>query len=220
MVHQIAEEMPDADFDKMLNRLDELWDEELFPRETTLGQKLYDSIVEKLEKLANYLVDWRGKTVQIEHPVFQEVVLDGERLNIAGRLDRVEHTSDGRVYITDIKTGDVPSQKDTVSHLQLAAYQFALNAQDVSIVEARLLALSKANPKNWKQPNLFGEGTCTVGKTKFDIPEKRKELEGLIATAARTAKGNVFPPITGTYCSHCPVREMCPVQDEGLRTLE
>lgn len=220
LVHEIAEELPEADLDEMLERLDELWDDELFPRDTALGKREYESIVEKVEKLANYLVSWRGKNVLIEHPVFQKVNVGGETFNIAGRLDRIEQTPDG-VVITDIKTGSVPTKEDTVAHLQLAAYQFALNAQNVAINKARLLALSQGKPENWIQPNLFTEGEFSITRNKkINIGETRQELEKQIATAARIARGSIFPPITGSHCSHCPVKQMCPVMDEGLRTLE
>lgn len=222
LVHTIAERLPEGELDEMLQMLEDLWPDDDFPRDTTLGQAKFASIEEMVVKLANYLISWRGQTVEIEQPINEIIEVDGEKLRVSGRLDRLEHTDNG-VIITDIKTGEVGTVGGTLDNLQLATYQFALHQRGTNIVEARLLALAKSKPENYRQHNLFAN-TQIPGPKKSDppisIPEKREELGQIIAEAARIAKGNRFVPVPGRYCGYCPVRNICPIQNEGMRTLE
>ncbi|EPD30903.1 UrvD/REP family ATP-dependent DNA helicase [Gleimia europaea] len=217
LVHKLAEEWPEADFEELKSHLDELWDDEYFDRNTALGMAEYESTLEKVKKLADYLAAWKGKTVDIEHPFAQVVEIDGTKLRIAGRIDRLEHTEDG-VVVTDIKTGRVPSQKDTQNHLQLAAYQFALHARGENVQKARLLALKEKSPDKYIQHSLFSEGE----RTEKEPPalDQREQLAQAIKLAAELAAGNTFlaTPSANT-CRSCPVKNICPAQDEGRRTL-
>ncbi|MDU5230832.1 PD-(D/E)XK nuclease family protein [Actinomyces sp.] len=217
LVHKLAEEWSEADFEELKSHLDELWDDEYFDRETSLGMAEYESTLEKVKKLADYLEAWKGKTVDIEHPFAQVVDIGGTKLRIAGRIDRLEHTEDG-VVVTDIKTGRVPSQKETQNHLQLAAYQFALNARGENVQKARLLALREKSPDKYIQHSLFNKGERKDSDPV--VSDQRERLAEVIKLAAEIAAGNTFLATpNANICRSCPVKNICPAQDEGRRTL-
>ncbi|MDO5034568.1 MAG: PD-(D/E)XK nuclease family protein [Actinomycetaceae bacterium] len=225
LIHKIAEETPEATFDEQLEKLSELWDDEEFDRETTLGKAHYEDTVTKLERLSNYLQQWKGKHVDLEMPIFQEVDIDGVKFRIAGRIDRLEHTEDG-VVVTDIKTGFVGTQKDTKKHLQLAAYQFALQAMGFDVHMARLLALKEKDPTKYVQPGLFktppSEAPVTAsGEEGAPPPSLRDELARTITSAVQALERDSFPARPDeNYCAHCPVKNSCPAKNEGERTLK
>lgn len=212
LIHKLAEQWPEAECDELLEHLDELWDDETLDRETTLGQAEYQKVVNKLEKLANYLAGWRGKEVDVERPISSKVEIDGKELLISGRIDRLEHVDKG-VIVTDIKTGKGVSKKDTEMHLQLAAYQFALAALGEDVKEARILSLEKSRDTVTVQPGLFQEEP----KSEEDL---QVVLASFIKSAAESASGQSFEAFPDTYCAYCPAKNTCPVFGEGERTLQ
>lgn len=67
--------------------------------------------------------------------------LNLDHLTVRGRLDRIERTAAGALYIVDLKTGKaLPTQKSMPQHLQLAVYQIAARKGEIEGLAAAPVA--------------------------------------------------------------------------------
>ncbi|MDO5720435.1 MAG: PD-(D/E)XK nuclease family protein [Actinomycetaceae bacterium] len=207
LVHEIAEEFPYADPDTLLRELEQRWDDHEFDRAHAIGRKYFEETKEKVIRMGEYFQSLGDSRVETEYNVYVEL----DHAIITGTVDRVETVDEG-VRVTDIKTGNPGSKKGTKDHLQLALYQYALYRLGYPVVGARLLALKDSQPEGFVQPGLFS-GT-------EEANERLATLENQIEEAVRLAKGPTYPAIVTSECRTCPVHNLCPVRDEGLRTIE
>lgn len=208
LVHDIAEEFPHGDPKTLLSELDRRWDDNEFDRSHSLGHKLFTETSEKVARMGEYF-QHLGSNCEVETEYGVRVELDNAI--ITGQIDRIESV-DGGVRITDIKTGYPGTQKGTETHLQLLLYQYALHQLGFPVRGARLLALAHKSPEKFNQSSIFS-GSDSAN-------ERLQMVEETIATAAELAKGPTYAAIITTECRTCPVVNLCPARDEGLRAIE
>lgn len=132
-------------------------------------------------------------------------------IRLRGRIDWLARDEDGRVVITDFKTGSTkPTVAEARTHPQMATYQLALalgglaDTFDGDIPElggAELVYLASGRPELRVQPR----------QESADRSQWLTELRHL----ADEAIGPQFTARQGSYCDRCPVRASCPLQPEG-----
>lgn len=215
MIHQIAEEHPYGTAQELLGALDELWDEN-FGRESELDQQLLEKAQDMVAKLGDYFQADTHRQVEVEKAVTADV---GPAI-INGYIDRVE-TSRGATTIADIKTGTkLPSKSELPDFLQLLLYQLVLaqlegpDGKPYDVQGARLIALTRsARGLVLPQPSIFASDE--------DTQQRYKALLEQLETAAELTRGPLFlPKPSKDACDHCAVRQICPAQTEGMRTIE
>lgn len=149
-----------------------------------------------------------GSELQIDVAVPGE----GEHpLRLRGRIDWLSRDADGRVVITDFKTGSsIPSVADGQSHPQLAVYQLALSlgalAEQVDVPStdvggAELVYLATGVPRTREQA---AQNT-----------DAGREWIGRLHDLADESVGPRYVARAGAHCDRCPVRSSCPLQPEG-----
>lgn len=118
---------------------------------------------------------------------------------IRGRIDRMDDAN-GRVIITDYKTGKPKSQEDADESLQLSIY--ALAAQ-----EKWGYAIEHLTFYNLE------ENTCIVTRREaLQLKEAHMKVEEV---AARIAEGD-FDPNPGFHCRFCAYNSLCPATEKRL----
>jgi RecB family exonuclease len=130
-----------------------------------------------------------------------EVQIAGTR--VAGRIDRMDRSSDGRVNIVDYKTGKARSQEDADESLQLSIY--AMAAREKWGYEVGDVAFH----------NLEGNVPVSSRRSTFELERARDRV---LAVARSIAAGD-FEPQTGFHCSFCAFRGLCPAQEKRLPNL-
>jgi superfamily I DNA/RNA helicase/RecB family exonuclease len=139
-----------------------------------------------------------------EHPV-----------RLVGRVDWLSRDEQGRIIVTDFKSGATPpTRAEVAEHAQLAVYQLAaaLGAFDsgaggdgvsahARVGGAELVYLRTGKPKVLGQPP--------------QSPPDRARWLGRLADAARSAAGSTLTARESEQCDRCPVRTSCPLQPEG-----
>ncbi len=138
----------------------------------------------------------------------------GPRLQLRGRVDRLEVDAEGRPVVVDVKTGRTAlAARSVAEHPQLAVYQLAaaLGAFGTLLERgappggARLVYLadqrSGGEPKAPVQPPLSAD----------DVVRWRQVVEG----CAGETSGATFVARAGADCDRCPVRTSCPVHGSG-----
>jgi ATP-dependent helicase/nuclease subunit A len=120
-------------------------------------------------------------------------------LNLVGRLDRVDRTPDGRVFVIDYKTESLATTKERVKDptedTQLAFYA-ALIADDT--LRAAYVNVGEKS-----------SGTSTVEQTEV-VAARDVLVAGLMDDFARISAGAALPALgEGTVCEHCAARGLC-----------
>lgn len=110
----------------------------------------------KAMKMAGYMAEYlSGSNHLVESEQGFEIELG--RLVVAGKIDRVERTSEGLIA-ADLKTGKPPSAKEAAEHRQLALYQLGLReAYQDKVVGGRIISVGSGSLKVLEQPELDGD---------------------------------------------------------------
>lgn len=156
--------------------------------------------IERLKELvAAHRHDGFPKVLHTEEQF--EIKVSG--ITISGRVDRIDDLGDGRVAITDYKTGRAQTQDDADKSLQLSIY--ALAAQQKWGYRVDRLVLY----------NLADNSAVTSERTAAELQQAQAKIAEV---AAEIADGN-FAPNPGFHCGSCPYRSLCPETEKRLFTL-
>lgn len=131
LVHELAEDMPDAPGHQLLEELHQRIKQLNLP-DTWESAQVIERAETMVRKFAQYTADLSTlgrKLVGVEGAF--SVLIPGPARDalLSGRVDRLEVDSLGRFVIIDLKTGSTqPTKADLQKHPQLASYQVALEA--------------------------------------------------------------------------------------------
>lgn len=162
--------------------------------------------VESMELLANYF--------SVEDPVSIEPIdreldmledLDG--ITIRGILDRIDRDADGKLIITDYKSGKAPPEK-----FALPAF-FALKIYALLIRQR-----SGETPKEVRLLYLNGPTLYTLPIDDRQLDAMDSQLRALWAAIERAMAADRYPPRPGRLCDWCSYQDICPAfadTDEG-----
>ncbi|USR78961.1 UrvD/REP family ATP-dependent DNA helicase [Arcanobacterium pinnipediorum] len=211
LIHQIAEETQTPDRDRMLERLDQLWEGAEFGTDMHAQQLRYRAEA-MVEKLYSYLVEHPGDA----HKEIYARVDRGDVI-VSGKLDRVEYdpASPDEVRVVDFKTGKVaPAKSLSETVPQLLIYQW--------LVEEGGLVVE---PGQSKPTTSLGARLVHVGTDRKDYSlteqspldqERRALVENMIDSVANLRQAHSVPAIVNDGCRTCSYRVLCPAY-EGKR---
>ena len=114
------------------------------------------------------------------------------KLQIVGKIDRVEEGADGSIQVVDLKTGRVPTQSQVDGHRQLAVYQLAMRQLGHEVSGGRIVAVGDQKLKIMQQGKLEGE--------------TESEILNLLQRVVDGAGGSQF---NASISSHCQGDENC-----------
>jgi len=154
--------------------------------------------VESLELLSNYfgLEDpTRFDPVDRELDMLED--LDG--ITIRGILDRIDRDDEGRLVITDYKTGKAPPERFALpAFFALKIYALLIRRRTGETPrELRLLYLNG--------PTLY---RLEIDDRQLDAMDS--QLRALWNAIDRALANRTFPPRPGTLCNWCSFQEICP----------
>lgn len=216
-------------------------DEELARRETVEAfEKIQTSPTwkraqerDEFEQLLVRTNQWIQETRGVLELVDVEVRVDVESepgVRITGYMDRLERAvgeggEEGGLRVIDLKTGSSkPSDEETSAHPQLMAYQLVLAHGELQQEGGLTKVVSSSQGEERDGATLVYPGTDT--KKIGTADQARKEDEELAEFAA------LLPPLLDELagprvtarispeCDRCPLKPICPVQDEGKVTTD
>jgi superfamily I DNA/RNA helicase/RecB family exonuclease len=132
------------------------------------------------------------------------------RALLRGTVDRLEHDSEGRLVVVDLKTGkSAPTRKELVELPQLGVYQLAVEQGGFEEYGresggAELVQLGLSNKEFRVDP-----------QEPLQISENPAWAAELVEKCADGMAGAVFHAVDNALCMRCPVRSSCPLRDEG-----
>lgn len=235
LIHDLAKNHPHGTEEELLTELDARWHELQLP-ENHIGAAAKERARGMVRQLANYLAAH-------DAPAEVEVSFDvdvGPAI-IRGQVDRVEYRADGP-HIVDFKTGATrPAADIAVRNPQLGAYQLAVAA-------GALGRGSPGDLPDQHSPGDLPVEHSTAGVREAPAPagetggaslvflainkdflvheqaplqsEEEPWADEMIEEAALIVSAAQFPARPSKACDRCPVRHVCPAQDEGRRLGE
>ena len=121
---------------------------------------------------------------------------------VVGRIDRIDQLNNGRVVITDYKTGRPKSQEDADKSLQLSIY--ALAAREKWGYQADQIVFY----------NLEENRSVSTRRSDGQLQECRQKVEEVAGKIA----AEEFDAKPGFYCTFCAYRTLCPATEKRLYT--
>ncbi|MBD7995336.1 ATP-dependent helicase [Arthrobacter sp. Sa2CUA1] len=224
LVHQIAQDMPDASGTEYAAELQRRWPS-LGMKDTWEGKLDFKRAETMVRKLADYVIQMRksGRSLKAVEKDFEaeipvEVRGAVRTALLRGQIDRLEADAEGRLFIVDLKTGkSAPKKADLEGHPQLAAYQEAVRSG----------ALEEGPPVPGGAA-LVQLGTTAKGVSVQEQPPlgagDTSALE-MIQEAAALMSGATFEtihdPARSGFGGHgCRLPEICPLCTEGKQVTE
>lgn len=154
--------------------------------------------VESMELLANYFSIEDPMTFDPEDREL-DMVEDLDGMTIRGILDRIDRDDDGKLIITDYKTGRAPPERYALpAFFALKIYALLIrNRLEETPKELRLLYLN--GPTLYRLP---------IDDRQLDAMDG--QLRALWKAIERAMSTDRFPPRTSRLCDWCAFQEICP----------
>lgn len=154
-----------------------------------------------IQNLAEYLTGFDAAGGKV---LGSEVAFNFEQGDaiIAGRIDRIEETAEGKVLVVDLKTSKkAPSKPDVEKNVQLLTYQLAV-ANDSLKPEDLKIPLTAALADGAKLVVVGGEKPETPSQQSFtENTELKSQIIETINKAAKGMAKNFFVAQIGEHCT-------------------
>jgi superfamily I DNA/RNA helicase/RecB family exonuclease len=194
-------------------RIDDIW------HHLDFGSVWYGNRQRKLaERMVRKFLDWHAANPRELLATEQALRVRVGRVEITGRVDRLERDGEGRGVIVDLKTGGTaPREEELDRHPQLGVYQLAvlLGAfERLGVTEpggAELVQVGKAG--------LTAKARVQHQRALAEDPDPAWAGE-LVAAVAIGMAGPLYRARVNPGCRTCPVASCCPVQPDGAHVGE
>jgi superfamily I DNA/RNA helicase/RecB family exonuclease len=194
-------------------RIDDIW------HHLDFGSVWYGNRQRELaERMVRKFLDWHAANPRELLATEQSLRVRVGRVEITGRVDRLERDGEGRGVIVDLKTGGTaPREEELDRHPQLGVYQLAvlLGAfERLGVTEpggAELVQVGKAG--------LTAKARVQHQRALAEDPDPAWAGE-LVAAVATGMAGPVYQARVNPGCRTCPVASCCPVQPDGAQVGE
>jgi RecB family exonuclease len=193
---------------QVATRIDDIW------HHLDFGSVWYGTRQRELaEKMVRKFLDWHTANPRELLATEQALKVRVGRVEITGRVDRLERDGQDRGVIVDLKTGaSAPHDDDLDRHPQLGVYQLAvlLGAfERLGVIEpggAELVQVGKAG--------LTAKAKVQRQRALPDDPDPNWALK-LVDAVAEGMAGPVYRARVNPGCRTCPVASCCPVSPDG-----
>ena len=194
--------------DEIAGRIDELW------HHLDFGSAWYSA---KQRALAGTMVrkflDWQATNPRELVAVEQELRVQVGRVQITGRVDRLERDPDGSGVVVDLKTGSSSvAEAELDRNPQLGVYQLS-----VLLGAFERFGLTKPGGAELVQVGKGGlAGRARVQRQQsLGSDQDPGWAQNLVETVAAGMAGPVFEARVNPGCRTCPVASCCPVHPHG-----
>lgn len=210
--HLFELDAPDRDLDAAMDALDRATSEIRTDAEfieLALEAEAETTFFNDAEKLVRRYFDLEDPTAI--HPIGLELKLEAEvgGLRLRGIIDRLELDAEGRLVVTDYKSGRAPGQAYQQSRLGGVTF-YALLCEE--LFGARPAAV---------QLLFLGDGTAvSTEPTEQAIRALRNKIAAIWRAVETACEREDFRPRPGPLCNWCSFHAFCPAQGGDLALIE
>jgi len=167
------------------------------------GKAELNRALEMLEKVVQYHQGAKRDLLAVE----KSFTITLGKIKISGSVDRLEITSDGELYVVDLKTSKTAITKpEAIEHPQLAVYQLAISeGAFTELTESKLSAGAE----------LFYPSVNKEGAVRPQPPMPGDEVRKIIENDGATVASSKFLAVDNKLCEFCALRTSCPIRPEG-----
>jgi superfamily I DNA/RNA helicase/RecB family exonuclease len=209
VIHAAAQLIAEgADEQQVAGRIDDIW------HHLDFGSVWYGNRQRELaERMVRKFLDWHTANPRELLATEEALKVRIGRVEITGRVDRLEEDGQGRGVVVDLKTGaSSPHDADLDRHPQLGVYQLAV-------------LLGAFERFGVTEPG--GAELVQVGKAGYTLKAKVQRqgalpddpdpgwARKLVDTVAEGMAGPVYQATVNPGCRTCPVASCCPVNPDG-----
>jgi superfamily I DNA/RNA helicase/RecB family exonuclease len=214
VIHAAAQLIAEGESESAVaDRIDDIW------HHLDFGSVWYGSRQRELaERMVRKFLAWHAANPRELIATEQSLRVRVGRVEITGRVDRLERDDQGRGVIVDLKTGGTaPREEELDRHPQLGVYQLAvlLGAfERLGVIDpggAELVQVGKAG--------LTARAKVQHQRALAEDPDPDWAGE-LVAAVATGMAGPVYRARVNPGCRTCPVASCCPVQPDGAQVGE
>ncbi|HVT66810.1 MAG TPA: ATP-dependent DNA helicase [Trebonia sp.] len=209
VIHAAAELIADgATEEQVANRIDDIW------HHLDFGSVWYGSRQRELaEKMVRKFLDWHTANPRELLAAEQALKVTVGRVEITGRVDRLEKDDEGRGVVVDLKTGSsAPHENELDRHPQLGVYQLA-------VLLGAFERLGVTEPGGAELVQVGKAGLTAKAKVQRQRALSADPDPGwarsLVDTVAEGMAGPVYRARVNPGCRTCPVASCCPVNPDG-----
>jgi superfamily I DNA/RNA helicase/RecB family exonuclease len=214
VIHAAAQLIAEGESESAVSaRIDDIW------HHLDFGSVWYGNRQRELaERMVRKFLDWHAANPRELLATEQALRVRVGRVEITGRVDRLERDGEGRGVIVDLKTGGTaPREEELDRHPQLGVYQLAILLgafERLGVTEpggAELVQVGKAG--------LTAKARVQHQRALAEDPDPAWAGE-LVAAVAAGMAGPVYRARVNPGCRTCPVASCCPVQPDGAQVGE
>ena len=223
IVHALAERVAmkelTAEVDVLMREVDAVWGRLSF-RTPWSRKREHDRIRRAVERFVTWHESNPRQLVDSETRFRTVVEVQGQEITLNGTADRLELTSEGEVIVVDFKTSrSAPSAPAVKGNLQLALYQFAI---DAGALDERLGRPASSGGAELVQLGLQDDTVLAkiqAQEAHADDGPERELLRAGLARAATLVRQESFPATPGAHCRDCTFVPICPAKGAGSVTV-
>jgi superfamily I DNA/RNA helicase/RecB family exonuclease len=221
LADDVARERTPADIDVLMKRLDRVWHELAFDARWQSVQQR-DEARRALERFLAWHAAPRGRSLlATEHPFEVSIPVGEHAVVLRGAMDRVERDADGRIHVSDFKTGKSAVPAAAVArHAQLGVYQVAVAAGAVESLPGGGRECGGAELVQLRQEAKGGLPKVQAQVPLASDPDDPVWAERMLADAVRRVLGEEWVPLPGEDCKRCGFRRCCSARPEGRQVVE
>lgn len=180
------------------------------------------SKLEEFSRLLERTQQWaqqsevKNELAGVEVPVYVEVAPD---IRVGGFMDRLMKDGDGNYLVVDLKTGkSAATQAEAEENRQLMTYQLALSRGSF---DGQRVRDGEGMPRAGGVLVYPGKDSSKITtRTQSQLTaEALEEFSALLPPLAAELRGPQLTARTNKDCDKCPIRTICPVQEEGKMTI-
>jgi RecB family exonuclease len=214
VVHALADavargEVP-PDVDALSAALDAVWGQLQYPAAWEADQERQAAVAALARFVQWHTADRGREYVASEREFSTTFTIEGQTLELRGRVDRLERDTDGHLVVVDLKTmAKPPTAKAVQGNLQLATYRALVDRDDEltgTVGAAELVQLRNG---------ATGDASAPKVQRQEATEDLAAELDDALAQAVRTIAAGAFRATPGPACGYCPFTASCPAQPSG-----
>jgi superfamily I DNA/RNA helicase/RecB family exonuclease len=214
VVHALADAVARGalppDVDALTAALDSVWGQLQYAAAWEADQERQAAVAALARFVQWHTTDRGRELVASEREFSATFTVEGQSLELRGRVDRLERDTEGNLVVVDLKTmAKPPTAKAVQGNLQLATYRALVERDDDlagDVGAAELVQL---------RAGATGEASAPKVQRQEATEELAAELDQALERAVTTIATGAFRATPGAACAYCPFTASCPALPSG-----